>query len=768
MTAPVIGVSTPQVNAREKVLGRAVYAGDIQFSGMLHVKVLRSPYAHARITKIDTAAAKALPGVHLVLTGEDTPNRLCGVIRKEQRILAADKVRFIGEEVVAVAATDEAIARDALELVRVEYEELPALFDPEKALASSICVHEDRTVGKHHNVAHEYEVNRGNVDAAFSEATAIYEASYEVHPQYPGYMEPLATVAWMDGNGRLTVWTPTQTPFLTRGRYSEALGIPASHIRVIQPMIGGAFGAKTLEEHHSLIAALVATRTARPVRYVNSRLEDFQGARSSVPERIWLKMGVDQDGMVIAKDVRLIADCGAYAGLAAEVVQVSIMRSDNMQRLQNVRARGFVAYTNNPPHGSFRGFGGQQMSFAVNSHMAVLAEKLGLDPLEMHKRNAIRTGDTTLHGWQIGTGGLPQCLDQAGEAIDWTEKRKRAKGTGSRRRGIGVGAAIHVSGNRAMGDWDGATIVLKVNGDGRITLLTGEADMGQGANTMLSQVCAQELSIPISHVTVVPPDTDVSPFGLGTIASRVTITAGNAALRAAREARGKLLALAAEKLEVAESDLEASNGEIYVRSVGPNRKLTFGDLARMHIFRQGGEGIQITASYDTPTVMADRKTLYGNVAPAYTFAAQTVEVEVDIETGQIEIVETFLSEDCGKILNPLAVHGQTSGAAVQGIGWTLYEHLQFQDGQLMNGNFADYTMPTADSVPDIRAGAIETIDPNGPFGAKGASETAIVPGAGAIANAVYDAVGVRINSLPLTPEKVLAALREKNGGAARA
>jgi CO/xanthine dehydrogenase Mo-binding subunit len=761
MNRSVIGVDTPQVNAREKVLGRALYSGDMKMPGMLDVKVLRSPYPHARIVSIDTAAAKALPGVHLVLTGEDTPNRLTGVDHKEHRILAVGKVRFVGEEVVAVAATDEANALDALDLIRVEYEELPALFTPDEALASAISIHEGRKHGERNNIAHEYEVIRGDVEAAYVNAVAVYEATYEVHSQYPGYMEPMATVAWMGGNGRLTVWTSAQTVFLQRSRFADALEMPVSNIRVVQAMTGGGFGGKTIEECNSLIAAFVATRTDRPVRSVNSRLEDFQGARMSVPERIWLKMAVDKEGIVIAKEANIVAECGAYAGLAPEVLQVSVMRSDNMQRLQNVRSRAVVAYTNNPPRGAFRGFGGQQMSFAVNSHMAVLAEMIGMDVLEMHKRNATRTGDTTVHGWKIGSGGLPQCLDEVCNAIGWSEKRNRNKQLGSRCRGVGLGAAIHVSSNRSLGNWEGSTITMKMNTDGGITLITAEADMGQGANTMLTQICAQELGIPMSRISVVTPDTDVSAFGLGSVASRTTITAGNAALRAARGVRAKLLAVAAEKFGVPESDLEISDGEVYVKSVGPNRKMSYAELARLHIFRQGGEGLQVTASYDPPTVMADKKTQYGNVSPACSFAAQAVEVEVDVETGQISVVDAYLSEDCGKALNPMAVHGQTCGAAVQAIGWVLYEHLLYHDGQLMNGNFADYTIPTAESVPEIHAGVVETIDPNGPFGAKGASESAILPGAAAIANAVYDAVGVRLNSLPFTPEKVLTALRDK-------
>ncbi len=762
MNHSTIGVDTPQVSAREKVLGRAVYAGDIELPGMLHAKVLRSPHPHARIVHIDTSAARKLAGVRLVLSGADTPARLSGIHRKEHRILAVGEVRHVGEEVAAVAATDENIARDALDLIRVEYEPLPAVFSPDAALASgAIEVHAGTR-----NIAHEMNIVRGDVDAGFAAAAVVHEATYEVHSQYPGYLEPMASVAWLGGNGRLTVWLSTQSVFMARMRLADALDMPVSALRVIQATTGGGFGGKIVEECNSLIASFLASRCQWPVRLVNNRLEDFQGARASVPERIWLKMGADSNGLIVAKDVKIVAECGAYQGLAADVMHVSAMRSDNMQRLTNVRSHAVLAYTHNPPRGAFRGFGGQQMAFALNSHLSVLADKLGIDPIELHLRNGVRSGDTTVHGWKVGSSGLAECLQQVREAIDWDAKRSRPKdtnGSAIKRRGIGVAAAMHVSGNRTIGNWDGSTVVVKLSEDGRATVLTAECDMGQGAYTVLAQLCAHELGIPLSHVTVAPPDTDAAPYAIGSLASRVTVVAGNAMLRAAGEVKSRLMKLAGEKLEASIDDLEAADGTIRVRGV-PDMKLTYAELARLHIFRHGGEMLEARASWDAPTVMADER-YYGNIAPAYSFAAQAVEVEVDTETGQVEVVDTFISDDCGKALNPLAIHGQTSGAAVQAIGWALYEQLLYQDGALMNGNFADYTMPTADAVPTIRKGLVESNDPNGPLGAKGASETAIVPGAGAIANAVFDAIGVRFTQLPITPERVLAALREQRASA---
>jgi CO/xanthine dehydrogenase Mo-binding subunit len=752
-----LGQDVPQVNARAKVLGRAQYAGDLKVAGMLHGAVLRSPYPHARIVAIDTSAALALPGVKAVLTGADAPRAMWGVHHKERRILAEGVVRFAGEEVAAVAAASEEIARDALDHIQVEYEELPAILTPDEALDEDAPgVHPGRN-----NVSHEIRFQRGDPDAGFASADLVHEATYTTHAQYPGYLEPMATVAALEPDGRLVVWTSTQSVTQARLRLAAALELPISRIRVHQATTGGGFGGKLVEDANQLIAGLLALRTGRPVRLVNNRLEDFLAAASSVPERITLKLGMTRAGLIVAKEVRIVADCGAYSGLAAEVMHVSAMRSDNMHRNPNVRSHATLVYTHTPPHGAFRGFGGSQMLFALNSHIHTMAEQLGLDPVAIHKLNAIGAGEASIHGWQIGSTGLLACIDQAIDAIGWQAKRAAAKSTGARRRGVGMAAAMHVSGNRTIGNWDGSTVVVKVNEDGRVFIHSGEADMGQGAMTMLSQVVAHELDIPLAHTHVVPPDTDTSPIAIGSLASRVTIAAGNAAIVAARLARDKLLALAAARLDAPAEQLECAAGTVRLVAQ-PQRHCTLAELARLHVWRHGGEGLQVSGSWDARTQMHDDQ-VYGNIAPAYSFAAQAVEVEVDTETGQVTLVDSYVSDDCGKALNPLAIHGQTNGATVQAIGWALYEQLHLEGGRMANGNFADYTMATSDAVPMLRGGIVESNDPNGPYGAKGASETAILPGAPAIANAVYDAIGVRIRDLPITPEKVLAGLRELQG-----
>lgn len=752
-----LGKEIPQVNHRAKVMGRAQYAGDLKLPGMLHGAILRSPYAHARIVRIDASAARALPGVKAVLTGEDAPaTPWGGGPIKERYVLAKGVVRFAGEEVAAVAALTEDIARDALDLIQVEYEELPALLTPEQALSEDApTVHPKRK----NNIAHEIEFHRGDVEAGFASADLVFEATYSTSRQYPGYLEPMVSVASLESDDRLHVWTSTQTVFLARSRIAKALELPISSVRVIQQTTGGGFGGKIVEDDNQLVAGLLALHTRRPVRLLNNRLEDFLSCCTSVPEQITLKLGMTREGLVVAKDVHIVADCGAYSGLAGEVMHVSAMRSDNMQRNMNVRCHADLVYTNTPPHGAFRGFGGSQMLFALNSHIDAMARELGLDPAVIHERNAMEQGETTVHGWKIRSTGFKQCLVHATEAIDWANKRAAPRGTGVRRRGVGLAAAMHVCGNRTMGDWDGSTVMLALNDDGGITARSGECDMGQGAMTMITQIIANEFKVPLSAVRLLPPDTDSAPFALGTFASRVTMSAGNAAIRASHAARDKLFALAATLLQAAPDDLEmADGGGVQLR--GSDKTLSLAELARAHVWRHGGEILQVSGTWDPDTEEPDEQ-LYGNCAPTHSFAAQAIEVEVDTETGQVTVLDSFLSDDLGRALNLTAVHGQANGGNVQAIGWALYEDLRVEDGRIVNGNFADYTMPTAESVPMLRGDFIESMDPVGPYGAKASSETAILMAAPAIANAVYDAVGVRIRDLPITPEKVLAGLQAK-------
>jgi CO/xanthine dehydrogenase Mo-binding subunit len=752
---PLIGASLAPINAREKVSGGALYAADLKLPRMLHAKVLRSTYPHARIRHIDVSRARAAPGVKAVLTGADTP-KPWGIMRKDEHVLAVDKVRFIGEEVAAVVATDENAALDALELIRVEYEELPAVFDMREALAPGAPEIHAGTG----NLAREIAFERGDVDAGFAEASVVHEAVYETPYQYHAAMEPMASVAALDGSGRLTLWAPVHSVHRTLLRLAEVLDLPTSQIRVVQTMVGGSFGGKLGEDANLYIAARLALACRAPVRLVNSRSEDFLGARPCMPSRIELKMAADAEGRLTAKQAEIYGDNGAYSGLVPEVILVTALRLDNLYRQRNIRTRARLVYTNKIPSGGFRGFGGAQIAFAHDCHMDALAEKLGMDPVDFRLRNAVAPGERTVHDWKISSCELAQCLATADRLSARREKKAQSRGRGALRRGIGIGTSLHVSGARQLADWDGSTVILKFNPDGRAVVVCGEGDIGQGGTTMLAQIAAATLGLPLEHVSVATADSESTPYTWGAVASRLTLIAGNAVMAAARKARAKLLALAAQMLEVKEDDLTIKDGMIHVVGV-PDLSVSVAKVCMAHQLRPGGEAVFARATYDAPTAVADHQTYLGNVSAACSFAVQAIEVEVDTETGVVRIVDIVAVDDVGKALNPQSVEGQIHGAIAQGAGYALHEQLVLENGRILNGNLADYVVPNSLSLPSPRTVIVDGYEPNGPYGAKGASEAPISATAGAISNAIYDAVGVRITSLPITPEKVLDALRAK-------
>ncbi|HEX7055512.1 MAG TPA: xanthine dehydrogenase family protein molybdopterin-binding subunit [Burkholderiales bacterium] len=755
--APLIGTSLAPINARDKVSGGALYAADLKLPRMLHAKVLRSTYAHARIRHIDASRALKAPGVKAVLTGADTP-KPWGIMRKDEHVLAVDKVRFVGEEVAVVVASDEHAALDALELIRVDYEELPAVFDMREALAPGAPEIHAGTG----NLAREIAFERGDVERGFAEAKAVHEAVYETPYQYHAAMEPMASVAAVDASGRLTLWAPVHSVHRTLLRLAEVLDLPTSQIRVVQTMVGGSFGGKLGEDANLYIAARAALACRAPVRLVNTRIEDFLGARPCMPSRIELKMAADAEGRLTAKQAEIYGDNGAYSGLTPEVILVTALRLDNLYRMKNIRTRARLVYTNKIPSGGFRGFGGAQIAFAHESHMDALAEKLGMDPVEFRLKNVVTAGERTVHDWKISSCEVAQCLTTADRLIRRREKRAARKANGPLRRGIGIGTSLHVSGARQLADWDGSTVLLKFNPDGRAVVVCGEGDIGQGGTTMLAQIAAATLGLPLEHVSVSVADSESTPYTWGAVASRLTLIAGNAVMAAARSARRKLLALAAQMLEVKEDDLTIKDGVIHVVGV-PDLSVSVAKVCMAHQLRPGGEAVFARATYDAPTVVADHKTYLGNVSAACSFAVQAIEVEVDIETGTVRIVDIVAVDDVGKALNPQSVEGQIHGAIAQGAGYALHEQLVLENGRLLNGNLADYVVPNALSFPAPRTVIVDGYEPNGPYGAKGASEAPISATAGAIANAVYDAIGVRITSLPITPEKVLEALRARGG-----
>jgi CO/xanthine dehydrogenase Mo-binding subunit len=716
--------------------------------------VLRSPYAHARIRRIDTTRARGLPGVRAVVTAEDTPKRVWGAFVRDQPVLAIDKVRYVGEEVAAVAAVDLDTAREAIELIDVDWEELPAVFDPDQAmLAGAPLVHEERDS----NVAVSFDVERGDVERAFAECDVVVEETFQSQLQWHAAIETIGSVAQFSANGKLTLWMNTQTLFMARGRIAWALDLSETDVRIIQPAVGGGFGGKSCDDNNALICALLARASGRPVRLINRREEEFlAGSRPRVPMKIAVKLGFKRDGLVQAKQIRLVADNGAYCGKAPGVFGVSSLRHDTGYRYPNVKVQSYLVYTNKIPTGAFRGFGNPSAEWAVEQAWDMAADRLGIDPLELALLNAAEPGYVSPHGNRVISCELKQCLEQAADLIGWREKRaNRPQGT---LRGYGLGTTVHVSGKRHFGDYDGGSAVIKVNEDGKATIWCGEGEIGQGAATVLCQIAAEELGVLFQDVGISQADTELTTYCHGAYASRLTYVAGNAVKDAAANVRAMLLEAAAEQLEVAPEDLEIHGSIVSIRGVPSGRTLTVAQVARARLFRQGGKPIVASGSFDPDSVLQD-EVRYGNESGAYNFGAQMAEVEVDPETGQVKILDYVSVADCGTVVNPVAAAGQQQGAIAQGIGYALTEAMPMEEGRPLGPNFSDYKLPCTLDMPPLQVGFADSYEPTGPFGAKGLGELGLDPTAAVIANAIHDACGVRITTLPITPEKILEGLR---------
>lgn len=762
MYKDLIGKSVPMIDGLDKVSGRHLFTADMQLPGMLYGKVLRSPYSHARIVKIDASKAKALMGVRAVITGRDMVFPKYGVAGQrilDEQLLAGDKVRYIGDEVAVVAATDPDTAAQALDLIDVEYEQLSALFDPREAMESAVLIHEDQNS----NIPYKIDFTRGNIEQGFSEAAVIVEDKFYSPLHYQGYLEPHAAVADCDASGRICLWIPMQSPTLGRGTYANALGIGEDMLRIIQMPIGGSFGGKLEYKLHAL-CALLAKATSRPVKMVNTREEDFQVGLPRVPMYIKMKLGVRKDGTLAAKQTEIVADNGAYINYGHAIMLSAAHRHDNLYRIKNIATKAWLVYTNKVATGCFRGFGNPQIHFAYESIMDMAAEQLGMDPAEMRLINASQPGDVTPHGWKLLSCGLSDCIKETTEAANWKEIKAKKKDEKERyARGIGIGCCLHVSGNRTfLPDWDGAYCFIRIDTTGKATVFPGETDLGQGSRTTFAQIAANELGFNVSDVNVKLIDTDISPLGLGTFGDRATTLGGNAVRLAAIDAREKIIAVAADKLNTDPEKLIISGG-ICSSTSGPDKKLSVAEISKLAYYQMAGGLITGHGSYAPPDVrVVDPDTKYGNVSAAYPFVAQISEVEVDRLTGRVKILNLVCAHDLGKTINPLLAEGQVQGAIAQGIGFTLMEDMNIKNGAIYNRSFERYNMPRITDMPPLTSILVESNDPNGPYGAKGLAEPAFTGIPPSIANAIYDAVGVRIKELPITPEKVLKALQEKN------
>ncbi len=749
-----IGKRLPRVDGRDKATGRTRYAADIKFPGALCGMVLRSPYPHARIVRIDASRAESLPGVRAVVTCADTPDVLYGAYNsgvKDELILAKERVRYVGDEVAAVAAVDPDVAREALSLIKVEYLPLPSYMHTNAAMTEkAVPIHTaDRNIATHRVIV------RGDPDLGFQQADLVLEERYETGLQIHAYLEPVACIADYDARGRFHLWAPLQNPSWARFIFAEALSLPISRFHCVQTPIGGAFGGK-LEQKLYLIAFLLARKAGQPVRLENSREEEFQTSMPRVPMTIDLKMGMCKDGTITAKAHRIIADGGAYAKYAPAVVNLGTLRIDGLYRLRNLRNETTLVYTNHPPTSAFRGFGNPQITFAVESMVDTLCFELGLDPLDVRRKNAARPGDVTAHGFRIHSCGFPESLEAVGQMVGHPESKEDR----SADVGIGFSGTTHVCGNRGFFPlFDGSTAIIRIDEGGNILVIPGKTDLGQGLLTTFAMITAETLGVSPDRITVAEGDTDLSAFGLGTWGDRATFLGGNAVRLAALEAKTEVLRNAAYMLEEDSEDLDIRDDRIFAKRAA-DEWLPFEKVMERIVYSHGGAPIVVKGTYTPDTEMPDGN-LVGNVSGAYAFGAQACRVWVDRKTGQVEILGFYAAHDVGRVINPTACEGQIEGAIAQGVGYGLLEEVDYRYGVMLNPGFLNYRVPTALDVPKISSILIETVDPAGPYGAKGVAEPAMTPTAVCIANAIFDAIGVRIRELPITPDKILRALAEK-------
>jgi len=756
-----VGKRIPKLDAEEKVTGKAIYIHDLKLPGMLYGKILYSPHPHAIIKSIDTSKAERLPGVKAVLTGYNTPSIKFGFY-KDNTPLKANKVRSCRDEVAAVAAIDPDIAEEAIDLIKVEYEILPAVFDPEEAMKEGApLIHEEHVGGKEKKPTNilnlPWRLVAGDVEEARKNSAFVAEDRFKVTWVTHCCMGTSGCVALFDLRNNLTIYSITQIPSLAQRDFTDALsamGLKDKKVRVIKTTIGGGFGSKLDTYAFEYIAILLAYKTRKPVKILFTREEEFFATSPRQPAIIDIAQGCTKDGTLTFRDIKMILDNGAYTSWGATTPSVMMMPVSSLYKVPNIRYIAKCVYTNNTYCQAMRGYGNPQATFAIDSQIDILAEMAGIDPLDFRLRNANTPGEITPQNFKITTCGLRECIDAVAQKLDWRQNRGRRDG-----RGIGMASMIHVGGGARVYKSDGCGTIIKIDDFGTVNVITGATDMGQGSDTVIAQIVAEELGVRIEDVLVIHTDTDVCPWDVGAHASRTTFVAGNSALGAARKVKQMLLEVAGQTLGESPENLDIRDRMVFSKK-DPEKKSPLGKILRSAHYTTGGKMVMAEHFYDPNNENLDRE-FKGNLSVTYAYGTHGVEVEVDKETGQVKILRYVAAHDVGKAINPMLLEGQVYGGATMGIGYALTERLILENGKVMNPNFLDYKILTAKDVPNIEAIVVETEDPFGPFGAKGIGEPGLVPTAPAIANAIYDAVGVRIKDLPITPEKILTALKGK-------
>ncbi len=754
----VVGARLPMLDAAQKAKGAALFTDDLVLPGMLFGKILRSPVAHARILNIDTSRAEKLNGVKAVVTGKEIPDRQYGIVprAKDEYALAKNKVRYIGDDVAAVCAIDPEIAEEAIELIEVDYEELPAVFDPLESIKDGAPeIH----TGIKHNTSFGIKKEFGDVEGAFAESDYVFEDTFYSQPVNHAPLEPHAALAQFDPlNGELTIWSCTQIPFFLRRNLSNTLQIPESKVRVIKPKVGGGFGQKIDLFAKDFCAAWFAMQLNRPVKFLYEREEVFISTRQRHPMYITVKTGVKKDGTILAQKFKAHADGGAYNSTAPTMIALSCFFLMIPYHVPNLLYEGYHVYTNKPVGGAMRGHGIPQARFAVERQLDMIADRINVDPVELRVKNSIQAGEPHAAGFVINTCGFSDSVQKAADAIGWKEKRGQLPSG----RGVGLAGASFPSGVSNMSHISSGAVV-QLGRDGAVNVLTGAADIGQGAETVISQIVAEELGVRIEDIRITAADTGITPLDPGTFGSGVTVRAGNAARLAAISVKQKLFDLIADKLEANAADLDARDCIIFVKD-DPDRSMTLAQALKTYQYADLPMPIVGRGSWMAPA--SEPTTLFkenGNFAPNYSFMTQAAEVEVNLNTGKVKLLRMVTAHDCGQPINPMLVEGQLEGSVVGGMGQALYEHVIMEKGQVMNPSFLDYGFPTFLEMPEIEAIEVETDDPIGPYGAKEAGEGTQLSPAPAIVNAIYDAIGVDFLELPITPERILDALEVKRG-----
>ena len=740
----VVGHRMPRPDARAKVTGEAIFAADLYLDNMIHAKVLRSEYPHARIVKIDTERARALPGVAAVLTADDLPGaKNHGLARQDWPVLAYDKVRYVGDAIAIVAAESEEVAEQAVKLIEVTYEPLPVVSSAEEALATDApLIHEGGNILEH------IQLRRGDVNKGFAEADVIVEHEYRTPRGDHAFLEPEAAVGLID-DGRVVVYVGSQIPFSDRAQIAASLDVPLDQVRVIQTKVGGAYGGKE-DIAGQIHVALLATVTGRPVKLVYTREESLIAHPKRHACVIRLKTGVKKNGRLIAVEALILGDSGAYASLGPYVMTRAATHSLGPYEVPNAKVDCYALYTNNPPAGAYRGFGAPQAHFAAETQMDILAEKLGISPLDLRRKNALRIGALTVTGQKLRESvGLLETIDrvaqamQAEEAVPSFPPKRRGWGVACAYKNVGLGGGVP----------DSAGVELEVFADGHAEVRAGAAEVGQGIVLVLAEIVAEELGVQYDKINVLVGDTDLTPDGGPTTASRQSYITGNAARLAARSLKDTLARVVAEELDVPpgslvfrESRIEAPDGKV----ISLEEAVRLGE----------GEGHSLVASevYTPPkTVPLGEE---GDMHFAFGYATQAAEVEVDINSGQVKVLRVIAAHDVGRALNPQAVEGQLEGGVLMGLGYALMEDFTVEKGRPLKTTLTKYRIPTPREMPEITPIMVEHPTEQGPYGAKGVGEITSIPTAPAITNAIYNAVGVRTFSLPATPESILAGLKE--------